>query len=343
MLVGILGLASIPIILATAQRYAIVLIGMVLLFCYLLIGHIYPQPKPGIVVVDPDSTKAHPSDTPPRVAGALTRGDTAKPTMHPDSVRIVGSVHFADTREAIQGAFVDVSGYSERFDTTDSRGGFDITVPHWVVDMGGNRVLLTIQTEARIDTMRLGLEQLPFWIPLARDASRRVAMAPGLASRALMAATLRLPRLRSAAADDPQEAVLTRVVLDSLVTLHDGSLAGSHWRFDLFVNTANAITIPWTSYNERTGHNKVRLGGEVTLSLPARHHAAIRVQGLRDAWIGVTQAYGVEMVAVDSLPADRPVHRELRVSVANDPNAGDFVFYYTLMRRGTPSIRVNPT
>ena len=342
MLVGIVGLASIPIILATAQKYAIVLIGMVLLFCYLLIGRIYPEPKTGFVVARPDSSHAHPADRRVLTPEERPKDSRGTPLPHPDSVRIMGSLHFADTREAIQGAFVDVTGYSDRFDTTDSRGGFDITVPHWVVDLQHDRVLLNIQTNTGIDTASRSLAQLPFWIGMLRQPPPRVTLAPGIASRALMMAALDVSAFRRATPPPPagdQETVLTRVVLDSLAILHDGSMAGSHWRFDLFVNAANAITVPWTSYNDRAGHNRIRLGGEVTLSLPARQHAAIRIQGLRDTWIGVRQAYGAEMVSVDSLPPNQPISRELRVSVGNDRDAGEFVFYYTLMRRGTPNIR----
>lgn len=336
-IVGILGLASVPILLATAQKVAPKVIPLVLIFCYLLIGRIYPQPRTGIVTVRPHDDSAEPTVPKRPVAASVLGGKVLKSA---DSVRIVGNVRYADTNVAVEGAFVDVEGYSSRYDTTDAKGAFEIMVPRWITEMGKNRVLLAIQT-TRIDTTSRSLDQLPFRIALARGPDR-VAAAPDFASHARMAVRSVPPAPTPTTAPADQEMVLTRIILDSLVTVHDGSMGITHWRFDIFVNAANAMTIPWTSYSNRQGRNKVRLGGETTVSLAPRHHASIRIQGLRDAWIGVTQALGAESVAIDSIPAGEPLHRSMRVHVASDRDAGEFVFYYTLMRRGTPNIRVTP-
>ncbi|HVG46207.1 MAG TPA: hypothetical protein VM890_15800 [Longimicrobium sp.] len=321
----VLGSAVALIVIGTGRRdwfsvaYVVALLG----FCCFLLNHIKAGAPPlaGKVVL-PDSTTSSASAT------------------------VSGNVRYTGTNEPVAGAFVDVDGYGARSDTTSESGWFEITVPQWLVKQRRDSVTLAIRTRARTDVVSRPIVEAPFRIALAPAAAAPAAPAAPVdgaapnAARARASLTGSMQRSRGLPPARPlqrQEKIETRLVLDSVKILHDGSASDTYWRFDITVNNRHAITIPQRAYDRRPGKNLLHLAGEVTVALPqSSPHLLLHIRGLRDAFIGVHQVNGQADVDGASLQPERPAQGTVVVR-GDNANNGDFIFYYTLVRRGAPN------
>ena len=314
----IIGSAAALIVIGTGRRdaYSVIYLLVVLGFCFLLLNHIK--------------------------AGALPVGDVvvrAAPATRSDSAMVSGNVRYTGTNEPVAGAFVDVDGYGARSDTTSESGYFEIQVPRRIIKQRGDSVMLAIRTRARTDMVGRPIVEAPFRIALAPAAAAPASPADSAVPNAARArASLNGAMQRSPARPlQRQEKIETRLVLDSVKILHDGSASDTYWRFDVTVNNRHAITIPQRAYDRRPGKNLLHLAGEVTVAVPqSSPHLALHIRGLRDAFIGVHQVNGRTDVDGASLRPERPAQGAVVVR-GDNPSNGDFIFYYTVVRRGTPS------
>ncbi|HEV7586744.1 MAG TPA: hypothetical protein VGO40_01345 [Longimicrobium sp.] len=329
--VGLLGIAGAIVVIATAGRYAPLLVVILLAFC---ISIIYLNRQPASEFA-PTVVEAR---DPSRVA-VKQAGIVGKETVD-DSALVSGNIRFRDTHAAVQGAFVDVEGYGDVWDTTDVKGFFAIKVPRRVIKLHRDSVTLAIQT-SRTDLFNAPFDGRPFGITL-EPLPASVAGAPPRAEAYVLFAAFHGGSPEGwtpPATVGGQEGFHARLVLDSVKTVQDGSVSDTYWRFDVNVNDVHAITIPERAYDQSSGRNLLHLAGEVTVDLPRASPFLIHIRGLRDAFIGVHQINGFQFVDGASLPTEQPVHRQLLVEHETDRGKGEFIFYYTLVRRGTPNIR----
>jgi hypothetical protein len=259
-----------------------------------------------------------------------------------DSATVSGNVRYTGTNDPVAGAFVDVDGYGARSDTTSESGYFEIQVPQRIIKQRRDSVMLAIRTRTRTEIVSRPIVEAPFRIALAPAAAApaaRAAPADGSAPHAARARASLSGSMQRSRGLPParQERIETRLVLDSVKILHDGSASDTYWRFDVTVNNRHAITIPQRAYDRRPGRNLLHLAGEVTIAVPqSSPHLSLHIRGLRDAFIGVHQVNGRTDVDGASLHPERPAKGTLVVR-GDNPNNGDFIFYYTLVRRGTPN------
>lgn len=315
--IGVLGLAGALTVIATGGKdvYTALNAALLLAFCWLLLGHIRPVPPA------------------PSAETRVVRPDT---TTRSDSVMVSGNVRYAGSNDPVRGAFVDVDGYGGRSDTTSESGYFEIRVPQWIVKQRSDSVTLAIRTPTRTDMVVRPMRDAPFRIAVAPPPS--VPMAPatrfgpdGSAPAARLASFASLP-----AAALAQGRIDARFILDSVKTLHDGTSGGTWWRFEVRVNDAPALSIPQRTYDRTPRSSVLRLGGEVPLAISS-DPVSIQILGLRDAIIGVHQIVGQGWIHGAQLRPEQPVPYQLRVVHEKDRDKGEFIFYYTVIRRGTPS------
>ena len=330
MAITVMGLGAAIVVIATAPpRYARHYVAFLLVFC-LLIAWLNRKPRYADKVI------------PAKRLEAVSEADSEKVASRAspdDSTLVSGNVRYRGSNVAVAGAFVDVEGYAAGSDTTDGKGYFEINVPRRIIQLHGDSVTLAISLSDTVTHMfsapfagrslAVALEPPP--APVAAGASAE-------AGRAMLTAFPEAPG--SALAASAQEGLRARVVLDSVKTLHDGTAGSTWWRFDLNVNGVHEITIPQRSYDRRREKNLLYLGGEVTIVVPQNARLSLHMRGLRDAWIGVHQANGYAHIDGATLQPEQPVRGQILVR-SEDPDDGDFIFYYTVVRRGTPTVRVN--
>lgn len=334
--IGILGIGGAIVVIATAGRYALRFVLVLLAFCFSII---FLNRMPALAPTVVDAQEPAPA--------AIKVAENGEKQAESDSALVSGNVRVHGTNAAVQGAFVDVEGYGAGLDTTDAKGYFEIRVPRGILKMRGDSVKLAVAT-AQVEFFVMPFQGRPFEIALTPPPAAPVAPAapvtwiPSRAEGMAAFAGFR-PGAPATGASFPgaQEGFRARLVLDSVKTLHDGSRSDTYWRFDVRVNDAPAITIRQRAYDRASGRNLLHLGGEVMVTLPQASRLSLHIRGLRDAFIGVHQINGYGLVEGESLRPEQPVHGEIAVH-GDDPDKGDFVFYYTLVRRGTPTIRVNP-
>lgn len=315
----ILGVAAAMIVIATGSRrdgWSVVLVVALLGFSYLLLAHIKPDQAHAAGVV---------------VSAGADAGN--------DSAVVSGRIRYADTNDPVGGAFVDVEGYGARSDTTSESGWFEIRVPRRILRQRNDSVALAIRTthtELFVHPLRDFPLTLSLKAPLAAPPAAPTAWRQPTAARGLARLAASVERARPLVA---QQAVEARVILDSVKTLHDGSGNSTWWSFDVDVNHAHAMTIPQRSYDRNPHRNMLHLGGEVTADMPRGGHLTIHIRGLRNAFIGVNQVNGDAWIFEQSLRPEQPVQYQMHVVHEDDAGKGEFVFYYTVVRRGTPNLR----
>jgi hypothetical protein len=328
---GVLGIGGAIVVIATVGRSATLYVVILLAFCMFII-YLNRRPPVADTVI-----KAHE----PVESEVKTPGVVPKMTGD-DSALIAGNVRYRTTNAAVQGAFVDVEGYGAGSDTTDAKGYFEIRVPRRIITLHRDSVTLAILT-TQTTMFTAPFDGRPYGITVEPPAAPVASVPPLANGRATLALRLESPGAHPAgsAGKGEQDGFRARLVLDSVKTLHDGSASDTYWRFDLNVNSLHAITIRQRAYDRRAGKNLLHLGGEVTIVVPqASPRLSLHIRGLRDAFIGVHQVNGHTEVEGQSLQPEQPVSGAVLVR-GDNPNNGEFVFYYTLVRRGIPNIRAN--
>jgi hypothetical protein len=325
--IGVLGIAGAMIVMSTGGRNAYTAFNTVLLlgFCWLLLAYSKPGPPPaGPEVVQVDTTSSN------------------------DTAEISGNVRYVGTHDPVAGAFIDVDGFGDRSDTTSESGYFAIRVPRWIIRQRSDSVMIAIRTASRTNFVVRSVREVPLRIsvpplsaappaPTASVAPAAMEASDAARARAWLTAARTLPPV---ALRLEQERFDARFILDSVRTLHDGTKWGTWWRFEVRVNDTPALSIPQRTY-DRT-RSVLRLGGEVPLAGSTGTPVSIQIRGLRDAFIGVHQIVGQGWVHGAQLRPEQPVPYQLRVVHERDRDKGEFIFYYTVIRRGTPNLGASP-
>ncbi|MFL5539165.1 MAG: hypothetical protein ACJ8J0_09235 [Longimicrobiaceae bacterium] len=330
MAITVMGLGAAIVVIATAPpRHARHYVAFLLVFC-LSIAWLNRKPRYADKVV------------PAKDLAAVSEADServASRVVPDDSTLVSGNVRYRGTNMAVSGASVDVEGYGAGSAMTDDKGYFGINVPRRHIKIHGDSVTLAIRVSETVTHMfSAPFQGRPFLVSLDPPPASVAENAEATAGRAMLTA---FPEtLAPAPAAAAQEGLRARVVLDSVRTLHDGTAGSTWWRFDLNVNSVHAVTIPQRSYDRRRDKNLLYLGGEVTIVVPQSSRLSLHMRGLRDAWIGVRQANGYAHIDGAALQPEQPVHGQILVR-SDNPNDGDFIFYYTVVRRGTPNVRAN--
>jgi hypothetical protein len=294
------------ILLATLKKDALLSVALLLVFAILTSA--MSQLRPGVPEVTP------------------VPQDSADQALRPITGRVVDGA----TRQGVEGVRLRAVN-TEVAATTDPYGDFDLAVPR--LRAAGDSILLEVRHQA-LDTM--------VWAPLEGSRVRLFMNGGAVAARAAAGNAAARPGpvpaapLMSAARLAPRTPrVPLTVILDSIVTVRDGSRGPSQWSFDVEVNGRDVLALRRRPYrDDAEDARRLFVGAEAVADVFADRPVRLGVQGNRAnlLFFRFHKVDGMERIDLDRLPPDTPVPvRVTAVDAAGRGQEGEFRFFFTLL------------